>query len=157
MGETICSYCGGAFVARRKLLPADVCDSCLETRLLSRPSDLSYHLESLTGPAALVGRDLTVLSYNDRLAKMFGKFNHELVGLRVGDALAGIGGIGDALKAIKEGWMNGTVLQSPITEGDFEAQRAIEFLKTGKLTLFYKIMDNPKIDPKNVNSCKSEF
>ena len=71
--------------------------------------------------------------------------------------VVGIGGIGDALKAIKEGWMYGTVLQSPITEGDFEAQRAIEFLKTGKLNPFYKIMDNPKIDPKNVGSYKSEF
>jgi len=71
--------------------------------------------------------------------------------------VVGIGGIGDALKAIKEGWMYGTVLQSPITEGDFEAQRVIEFLKTGKLNPFYKIMDNPKIDPKNVANYKSEF
>jgi ribose transport system substrate-binding protein len=71
--------------------------------------------------------------------------------------LVGIGGIGDALKAIKEGWMYGTVLQSPITEGDFEAQRAIEFLKNKKLDPFYKIMDNPKIDAKNVGNYKSEF
>jgi ABC-type sugar transport system substrate-binding protein len=71
--------------------------------------------------------------------------------------VVGIGGIGDALKAIKEGWMYGTVLQSPITEGDFEAQRAIEYLKTGKLNPFYKIMDNPKIDPKNAGDYKSEF
>ena len=71
--------------------------------------------------------------------------------------IVGIGGVGDALKAIKEGWMYGTVLQSPITEGEFEAQRAIEFLKDKKLDPFYKIMDNPKIDPKNVNNYKSEF
>lgn len=71
--------------------------------------------------------------------------------------VVGIGGTGDALNAIKEGWMYGTVLQSPITEGDFEAQRAIEFLKTKKLDPFYKIMDNPKIDPKNVGNYKSEF
>jgi ABC-type sugar transport system substrate-binding protein len=79
-------------------------------------------------------------------------------GLKPGQIkVIGIGGIGDALKAIKEGWMYGTVLQSPITEGDFEAQRAVEFLKTGKLTPFYKIMDNPKIDPKNAGNYKSEF
>ncbi len=71
--------------------------------------------------------------------------------------VVGIGGIGDALKAIKEGWMYGTVLQSPITEGDFEAQRAIEYLKNKKLDPFYKIMDNPRIDSKNAGSFKSEF
>jgi hypothetical protein len=56
-------------------------------------------------------------------------------------------GIGDALKAIKERWMYGAVPQSPITETDFEARRAIEFLNKGKLDPFYKIMDNVKDRP----------
>lgn len=69
----------------------------------------------------------------------------------------GVGGTGDALRAIKEGWMYGTVLQSPITEGIFEAERAIEFLKTGKVSPFRKIIDNPRIDPSNVGKFKAEF
>ena len=71
--------------------------------------------------------------------------------------IVGIGGTGDALQAIKDGWMYGTVQQSPITEGEFEAKRALEYLKTGKLDPFYKIMDNPKIDASNVNNYKAEF
>ncbi len=71
--------------------------------------------------------------------------------------LVGIGGTGDALQAIKEGWLFGTVLQSPITEGEFEAKRAIEFLKTKKLDPFYQIMDNPRIDSTNVANYKAEF
>ena len=71
--------------------------------------------------------------------------------------IVGVGGTGDALQAIKDGWMYGTVQQSPITEGEFEAIRAIEFLTKGKLDPFYKIMDNPKIDPTNVNNFKAEF
>jgi ribose transport system substrate-binding protein len=71
--------------------------------------------------------------------------------------IVGVGGTGDALQAIKDGWMYGTVQQSPITEGDFEAVRAIEFLTKGKLDPFYKIMDNPKIDASNVNNYKAEF
>ena len=71
--------------------------------------------------------------------------------------IVGIGGTGDALQAIKDGWMYGTVQQSPITEGEFEAKRALEYLKTGKLDPFYMIMDNPKIDASNVNNYKAEF
>jgi ABC-type sugar transport system substrate-binding protein len=71
--------------------------------------------------------------------------------------IVGVGGTGDALQAIKEGWMYGTVLQSPITEGEFEARRALEYLQTRKLDPFYKIIDNPKIDASNVNNYKAEF
>ena len=71
--------------------------------------------------------------------------------------IVGVGGTGDALQAIKDGWMYGTVQQSPITEGDFEATRALQFLKTGKLDPFYDIMENPKIDASNVNNFKAEF
>ena len=71
--------------------------------------------------------------------------------------IVGVGGTGDALQAIKDGWMFGTVQQSPITEGAFEARRALEFLKNGKLEPFYSIMDNPRIDASNVNKYKAEF
>jgi ribose transport system substrate-binding protein len=71
--------------------------------------------------------------------------------------IVGVGGTGDALQAIKDGWMYGTVQQSPITEGEFEAKRAIEYLTKGKLDPFYAIMDNPKIDASNVNNYKAEF
>lgn len=72
--------------------------------------------------------------------------------------LVGIGGTGEALQMIKDGWMYGTVLQSPITEGKFEAERCIEYLKTRqKLEPFYKYIDNPKITKENVSEFKSEF
>ncbi|MHB1336913.1 MAG: sugar ABC transporter substrate-binding protein [Candidatus Humimicrobiaceae bacterium] len=83
----------------------------------------------------------------------------EEAGKKPGDIkLVGIGGTGDALQMIKDGWMYGTVLQSPISEAKFEAERAIEFLKTKKnLDPFYKYIDNPKITKENVGDFKSEF
>ena len=42
---------------------------------------------SLNRPAALVARDLTVLFSNSRLRKMLKKFNHDVVGLRIGEVL----------------------------------------------------------------------
>jgi ribose transport system substrate-binding protein len=79
-------------------------------------------------------------------------------GIKPGEIkIVGVGGTGDALQAIKEGWMYGTVQQSPITEGEFEANRALDFLRTGKLDPFYAIMDNPKIDASNVDNYKAEF
>jgi ABC-type sugar transport system substrate-binding protein len=60
--------------------------------------------------------------------------------------IVGVGGAGDALQAIEDGWMYGIVPQSPITEGEFKAKRALEYLRTGKLDPFYQFMDNPKID-----------
>jgi ribose transport system substrate-binding protein len=83
----------------------------------------------------------------------------EEAGKKPGDIkLVGIGGTGDALQMIKDGWMYGTVLQSPITEGKFEAERCIEYLKSKtKLDPFYKIIENPKITKENVADYKSEF
>ena len=83
----------------------------------------------------------------------------EEAGKKPGDIkLIGIGGTGDALQMIKDGWMYGTVLQSPITEAKFEAERCIEYLKTKtKLEPFYKFIDNPKITKENVGEFKSEF
>ena len=75
-----------------------------------------------------------------------------------GIKLIGIGGTGEALQMIKDGWMFGSVLQSPITEGTFTAERAIEYLKIKqKLDPFYGYIDNPKITKENVGEFKSEF
>ncbi|MCL5986991.1 MAG: sugar ABC transporter substrate-binding protein [Actinobacteria bacterium] len=81
-------------------------------------------------------------------------------GYKAGDIkITGIGGISEVLQLIKDGWVYGTVLQSPIDEGILEAQRAIEFLKSGKdkLDPFYLPLDNPRITLDNVEEFKSEF
>jgi ribose transport system substrate-binding protein len=82
----------------------------------------------------------------------------EEAGLQPGDVkLIGIGGTGEALQMIKDGWMYGSVLQSPISEAEFEATRCAEYLKNGELDPFYAYIDNPKITKENVNEYKSEF
>jgi ribose transport system substrate-binding protein len=104
------------------------------------------------------GSDIDLIYAHDDYLATGAKVAMEEAGLNAGDIkLIGIGGIGDALEMIKEGWMYGTVLQSPISEAEFEAQRCAEFLKKGKLDPFYKYIDNPKITKENVNNYKSEF
>jgi ribose transport system substrate-binding protein len=104
-------------------------------------------------------KDLTVIQAHDDYLAGGVKVALEEAGKKPGDIkLVGIGGTGDALQMIKDGWMYGTVLQSPITEAKFEAERCIEYLKTKqKLDPFYKYIDNPKITKENVGDFKSEF
>lgn len=104
-------------------------------------------------------KDLTVIQAQDDYLAGGVKVALEEAGKKPGDIkLIGIGGTGDALQMIKDGWMYGTVLQSPITEAKFEAERCIEYLKTKqKLDPFYKYIDNPKITAENVGDFKSEF
>ena len=73
--------------------------------------------------------------------------------------VTGIGGISEVLKSIKEGWIYGTVLQSPIDEGILEANRAVDFLKSGKdkLDPFFQPLDNPSITKENVDQFESNF
>jgi PAS domain-containing protein len=56
-------------------------------KMSSRDEKLQDFLESLGSPAVLVGRDFTILFCNSRLCKMFSKFSHDLVGLKIGEAL----------------------------------------------------------------------
>jgi ribose transport system substrate-binding protein len=104
-------------------------------------------------------KDLTVIFAHDDYLAGGTKVALEEAGKKPGDIkLIGIGGTGDALQMIKDGWMYGTVLQSPITEAVFEAERCIEYLKTKqKLDPFYEYIDNPKITKENVGEFKSEF
>ncbi|MEI7615745.1 MAG: sugar ABC transporter substrate-binding protein [Actinomycetota bacterium] len=77
--------------------------------------------------------NLTAIFAQDDYLAGGAKVAMEEAGKKPGDIkLVGIGGTGDALQMIKDGWMYGTVLQSPITEAKFEAERVIEFLKTKK-------------------------
>lgn len=103
--------------------------------------------------------DISVIFAEDDYLAGGAKVAMEEAGKKPGDIkLVGIGGTGDALQMIKDGWMYGTVLQSPISEAKFEAERAIEFLQTKKnLDPFYKYIDNPKITKENVGEFKSEF
>jgi len=99
-----------------------------------------------------------IFAHDDYLASG-AKVALEEAGINPGDIkLVGIGGTGEALQMIKDAWMYGTVLQSPITEAEFEAERCIEYLKSKeKLDPFYAYIDNPKITKENVGEFKSEF
>ena len=82
----------------------------------------------------------------------------EEAGLKAGDIqMVGIGGVSEALELIKEGWMYGTVLQSPIFEGKWAAERAREYIDTGELNPFYGVLENPQITIENVDDYESEF
>jgi len=104
-------------------------------------------------------KDIDVIFAHDDYLASGVKVAMEEAGKSPGDIqLIGIGGTGEALQMIKDGWMYGTVLQSPITEAKFEAERCIEYLKTKKnLDPFYAYIDNPKITKENVSEFKSEF
>lgn len=69
--------------------------------------------------------------------------------------LIGIGGSKEGLKAIDDGQMYGTVLQSPVLETDFDAIVALKILKSNmkysdKVKPFYNYMDTPKVTKDNV-------
>ena len=55
--------------------------------------------------------------------------------------------------------MYGSVLQSPVDEAKYEAERAIEFLKSGepKLDPFSAPIANPEITKENVDQFESTF
>ena len=104
------------------------------------------------------GNDIDVIYPMDDYLATGVKVALEEAGYKPGEIkFIGIGGTGVALEMIKEGWMHGTVLQSPITEAEFEAKRCAEFLKNGELDPFYSYIDNPKITKENVGDYKSEF
>ncbi len=73
--------------------------------------------------------------------------------------VTGVGGISEVLALIKEGWIYGTVIQSPIAEGALEAKRAIDFLKSGKdkLDPFSLPLDNPTLTAKNVDQFTEKY
>ena len=64
-----------------------VCESCLQALLDSATEDISDFLDSLDQPAAIVARDHTVLHSNNHMSKMLERFDHDIVGLRIGEAL----------------------------------------------------------------------
>ena len=85
MGRTVCASCGSAFDEVRKVLFAEICDTCLASHLSSRAGELSARLEDLQWPAALVGRDLVLRQANSRLRALCDEYATRE--LRVGEAL----------------------------------------------------------------------
>jgi len=63
-----------------------VCAPCFNALLSSRGREFSDYLESLEIPAALLTDDQTVLESNSSFQRM--ALSHEIVGSRVGEALA---------------------------------------------------------------------
>jgi hypothetical protein len=78
-----CNNCESAVAARAALLQSGDCEACQNLLSFARDGEDSDFLESQTGPAALVDRNLTILSSNIQLQKMVGRFQ----GLRIGEAL----------------------------------------------------------------------
>jgi hypothetical protein len=87
MEETACQRCGARVDARDGLHLARLCEPCLKTLLVSGSDGLAAFLSFVDRPAALVGRDHTVLHSNGLLGRMLEKFDHDIVGRRIGEAL----------------------------------------------------------------------
>jgi len=64
-----------------------LCKRCLKVLLSTQGEELFAFLNSLDQPAALVAKDQTVLHSNRHLGRMLEKFDHDIVGLRIGEAL----------------------------------------------------------------------
>lgn len=79
MGKAICLHCNAPLGADDDLLVGNVCHFCTST--------LSSILENLDLPAAYVNRDLTVMTSNRPFKKLFGRFVHDAVGLKIGEAM----------------------------------------------------------------------
>jgi hypothetical protein len=87
MGETACFRCGTITALQPSEVLAGICDPCLNTLLFSGGGELNKLLESCNVPAALVGRDMTVVAFNSRFEQAFRRFDRELGGMKVGDVV----------------------------------------------------------------------
>ena len=79
MGQAVCMRCNAPLDDDSVSLGERVCRACTST--------LSSVLETLDQPAAYVNRDLTVMTSNLLFKKLFGKFTHDVRGLRLGEAM----------------------------------------------------------------------
>ena len=87
MGKTICLRCNEHLRREDGLVPAKICQSCLDTLPSTTNDELSNFLESLELPAAFINRDLSVRISNGLLSKMINKYTDDLIGVRIGEAL----------------------------------------------------------------------
>ena len=87
MGETVCCRCGSSMALQLGVVLADVCDECLRTLQSTESHVLNDLLEAVDRPAALVSRDMTVISFNRRFERLFQRFDRELGGLKIGEAM----------------------------------------------------------------------
>jgi hypothetical protein len=85
MSPPVCSRCGRNLKDKGVLLLAKLCAPCFNTLLASRDEKLWDFLDFLDRPAALLARDHTVLFSNSRFRRKFRKFDHDVVGLRIGE------------------------------------------------------------------------
>ncbi len=87
MTKTTCFRCGTRVDAAEGLHLVRLCSPCLDALLRDGGDRLSAFLDSVDRPAALVARDHTVLHSNSLLGRLLSKFGHDIVGLRIGEAL----------------------------------------------------------------------
>ncbi len=87
MGETACVRCGNTVALRLGDVLAGICDDCMDSLLASGSVELNELLESCDQPAALVGRDMTIVAFNTRFEKVFQRLDRGLEGMKIGDAV----------------------------------------------------------------------
>ena len=83
MGKRFCLGCKRSIQGRRGLF----CKRCLKALLSATSDQLSTFLETIDSPSAILGRDLTFITSNTLLNKMLKTFAHDLIAMKIGDAL----------------------------------------------------------------------
>lgn len=86
-GQRVCSRCGSALTEQHGLRLAGVCGACLEMLLSSQGKERADFIESIPSPAALVDRDLAILSINSQFSRVFGSLTRYSIGPRIGEAV----------------------------------------------------------------------
>ena len=140
---------------------------------IDKSAKIGAHFNILARQAANWRKDLAVQVMADYITRYKGQIDAvyaEDDTLGVGASIAmteagvpngsipifGVGGSKEGLKAIDEGTMYGTVMQSPIVETNLVAQMAVDIVKKGvkagqHLDPFITYMDLPKVTKANVS------
>ena len=87
MRETTCLRCKKTFGSENGLVPAKICQTCLNSLPLHSDEEISFFLESLDLPAAFISRDFGIRLSNSSLNKMVNRLTPDLLGARIGEAL----------------------------------------------------------------------
>ena len=113
--------------------------------------------------ATTVARDL-LTRHGDQVAAIYGHDDTMAVGAAeaVAEAgledilLVGIGGSGAGLDAIRDGVLEATIIQSPVTDGSMPVHAIVDFLE-GKTIEPLQILPMPRVTEDNVDDYEAEW